>query len=129
MSWRSSNRPETTVPATRVRALRAFTTPMERRLWGALRKLRPAGFHFRRQVPIGPFVVDFACLRAHLVVEVDGAHHGEPEHEGRDRRRDGFLRKEGFRVARFWNRQIALELPDVMDEIYARLTDRSRYWS
>lgn len=129
MSWRSSPRPETTVPFARVRELRQTTTPMEKRLWGALRKLRPAGFHFRRQVPIGPFVADFACLKARLIVEVDGCQHGDPAHEGRDRGRDALLRRDGFRTARFWNRQVVLELPDVMDDIYARLTDPSRYWS
>ncbi|WP_349371001.1 endonuclease domain-containing protein [Salinarimonas sp.] len=129
MTVRARGRPTTSVAPTRVRALRLYPTPMEKRLWGGLRKLRPAGYHFRRQVPIGPFVVDFACLKARLVVEVDGAHHGEPGHEGRDRSRDRMLRAEGFRVARFWNRQIALELPYVMDEIHARLTDPERYWS
>ncbi|MGP9820131.1 endonuclease domain-containing protein [Salinarimonas sp. NSM] len=122
-------RPVSTVPVARVRELRYDATRQERRMWAALRRLRPAGFHFRRQVPIGPFVVDFACLKARLVLEIDGGHHGEAPHEARDRRRDAYLRREGFRIARYWNGQVMHELSDVMDDVYARLTDPDRYWS
>jgi very-short-patch-repair endonuclease len=69
-------RPNSAVPLGVARALRKRMTPQEAKLWVALRTLRPAGFHFRRQVPIGPYVVDFACLKHRLIVEVDGGQHG-----------------------------------------------------
>jgi very-short-patch-repair endonuclease len=61
------------------RRLRANTTDAERTLWRHLRKLETEGTHFRRQVPIGPYVADFACMAARLVIEVDGSQHGEDE--------------------------------------------------
>ena len=97
-------------------------TPMEAKLWVALRRLRPAGFHVRRQVPIGPYVTDFACLKARLVMEVDGSGHGRPATAVEDRARDDLLRARGFRVVRFWNDQVHRDLDSVMDTVYAHLT-------
>ena len=74
----------------------------ERRLWSFLRAGRLAGMKFRRQVPIGPYTVDFLCLRHRLVIEADG-----PFHDGKkDAVRDAFLCAQGFRVMRFTNAQI-----------------------
>ncbi|HWA59728.1 MAG TPA: endonuclease domain-containing protein [Caulobacteraceae bacterium] len=77
----------------------AFT---ERMLWKLLRDRRLEALKFRRQVPIGPYVVDFVCLRHRLVVEADGPFH-DPD---RDAVRDRWLRAEGFRVLRFSNGQV-----------------------
>ncbi|GGK18682.1 endonuclease domain-containing protein [Salinarimonas ramus] len=129
MPRQAVGRPSSTVSTATAQRLRFEATPQERRMWAALRRLRPAGYHFRRQVPIGPYVVDFACLKARLLVEIDGAHHGEAPFEARDRARDAHLRREGFRIARYWNGQVLQELPDVMDDLHARLTDPERYWS
>jgi very-short-patch-repair endonuclease len=86
----------------RARTLRIRQTASERRLWGLLRAKRLDGLKFRRQVPVGPYVVDFLCLRHRLIVEADGPFHSSEN----DERRDTWLRGQGFRVMRFTNGQI-----------------------
>ncbi|HWD57970.1 MAG TPA: endonuclease domain-containing protein [Stellaceae bacterium] len=85
------------------RRLRRTMTDAERRLWFALRDRRLAGFKFRRQHPIGNFIVDFACTKHHLVVEADGGQHAESES---DARRTALIEAMGWRVMRFWNNDI-----------------------
>ena len=102
------------------RRLRAGMTDAERRLWNAIRKRQPSGHRFRRQCPIGPFVVDFACLRSGLVVEVDGGQHCGSR---TDPRRDAFLRRRGLRVLRFWNHEVMENLEGVFDVIEAALRE------
>ena len=90
------------------RVLRKEPTPSERVLWKLLKEMRRQRVaHFRRQVPIGPFIVDFADLGRMLVVEADGGQHGS----ARDERRDAWLKDEGFQVIRLWNNEI-LSNPD-----------------
>jgi very-short-patch-repair endonuclease len=101
-------------------------TPHEAKLRVALRSLRGAGHHFRRQVAIGGFVVDFACLRAGLVVEVDGGGHGRDERIAADQRRDAILAEQGFVVCRFTNHEVARQLPSVIDTILARIAERQK---
>ena len=79
------------------------------------------GTHFRRQMPIGDFVVDFACQAARLVIEVGGSQHGEGETLVRDKKRTRWLESEGYRVLRFWNNDISLNICGVMETIYAQL--------
>ena len=79
------------------------------------------GSHFRRQVPIGPYVADFACMAAHLIVEVDGSQHGTEEGQTRDEVRTKWLEQEGFRVLRFWNNDITNQTEGVLESIYAAL--------
>src|SRR5882762_9682532 len=83
--------------------LRSNLTDAERRMWYRLRAHRFDGYKFKRQVPVGPYVVDFACLGRKLVVEVDGGQHAE---NLRDKARDDYLRTRGFRVLRFWNNDV-----------------------
>src|ERR1700754_4959173 len=90
--------------------LRANTTPHERILWRALKELPIEGTHFRRQAPIGPYVVDFFCPAKKLIVELDGGHHNEDEQARRDQERQLWLEREGYRVIRFWNSEIAGDL-------------------
>ena len=78
-------------------------TDAERALWRILRLRQVEGKRFRRQVPIDCYIVDFACLEARLIIEVDGGQHFESES---DRKRDAYLRSQGFRVLRFWNNEI-----------------------
>ena len=101
--------------------LRANTTPHERTLWRALKELPVDGTHFRRQAPIGPYVVDFFCPAARLVIELDGGHHSEDETSERDRERQNWLEQEGYRVVRFWNSEIAGDLAAVLERIYQEL--------
>ncbi|MFC5067673.1 endonuclease domain-containing protein [Flaviflagellibacter deserti] len=82
------------------RQLRAELTDCERILWRELRSRRFAGRKFRRQVPIGPYIADFVCLDAKLVIELDGGQHSE---SARDEIRDAYLKSAGWTVLRFWN--------------------------
>lgn len=101
--------------------LRANTTPHERVLWRALKELPTEGTHFRRQAPIGPYVVDFFCAAKKLIIELDGGHHNEDATAERDNERQVWLEQEGYHVIRFWNSEIASELNAVMEKIYIEL--------
>jgi very-short-patch-repair endonuclease len=79
-------------------------TPAEARLWNALRAHRLGGWKWRRQVPFGPFFLDFFCVEAGLVVEVDGGRHADQIEY--DARRTAYLERAGLRVLRFWNRGV-----------------------
>ena len=109
-----SGRPGSSVSVALARSLRRCQTPQEAKLWNALRALRPAGFHFRRQVPVGPYIVDFACLRHRILVEVDGGQHSRDETNERDGRRDARLSELGFQVLRFWNSEIDGNLETIL---------------
>ncbi len=104
----------------RARELRRDMTPAERRLWTILQRRQIEGFRFRRQCPVGPYIADFACLEARLLIEVDGGQHMD---EAGDVRRDTFLRREGFRVLRFWNNEVMTNLEGVRALIVSRLAD------
>jgi very-short-patch-repair endonuclease len=101
--------------------LRANTTPHERILWRALKELPVDGTHFRRQAPIGPYVVDFFCPAKHLIIELDGGHHNDDENAKRDHERQLWLEQEGYRVIRFWNSEINRDLTAVLERIYVEL--------
>jgi very-short-patch-repair endonuclease len=101
--------------------LRVNTTPHERTLWRALKELPVDGTHFRRQAPIGPYVVDFLYPAANLIIELDGGHHNEDETAKRDRARQLWLEQEGYRVVRFWNSEINGNLTAVLERIYLEL--------
>lgn len=103
------------VPA--ARSLRRSMTDAELRLWRHLRR-QQLGVVFRRQVPIGAFIVDFACLPAKLVVEVDGGQHDEAP---ADVVRDRWLGEKGFRVLRFWNHEVLTNLDGVIAAIQEKL--------
>ena len=101
--------------------LRANTTPHERILWRALKELPIEGTHFRRQAPIGPYVVDFFCPAKRLIIELDGGHHNEDATAKRDSERQVWLEQEGYRVIRFWNSDVAADLSAVMEKIYVEV--------
>ena len=101
--------------------LRANATPHERTLWRALKELPIEGTHFRRQAPIGPYVVDFLCPAKHLIVEVDGGHHNDDATAKRDSERQAWLEQEGYRVIHFWNSDITGDLNAVLERIYVEL--------
>jgi very-short-patch-repair endonuclease len=88
----------------RARELRRDDTDAEARLWNVLRAHRLGGWKWKRQVPRGPFFVDFLCDEALLIVELDGGHHAEQV--AYDNRRTAYLEEMGFRVLRFWNNQV-----------------------
>jgi very-short-patch-repair endonuclease len=109
----------------RARALRRNPTEPERRLWGLLRRLKPLGFHFRRQVPIGRYYADFACHHAELIIEVDGDTHTGDAAIAHDGVRDVFLRGAGYEVLRFSNRDVMHELDAVGRAIEEALKGRA----
>ena len=76
-------------------------------------------YKFKRQFVIDPYIVDFVCFERRLIVEADGSQHAESEY---DRRRDSFLRSQGFSVLRFWNNDIQENSSGVFEAIYAELT-------
>ena len=104
------------------RELRKRLTPQEVKLWVRLRELKPLGFRFRRQAPIGPYIVDFVSFKSRLVVEADGGQHNMAEGIQSDQARDDFLRSQGFRILRFWNSDIDANLEGVMETIIGALS-------
>jgi len=109
------------VANTNARALRKRLTPQEVKLWVKLRELKPLGFHFRRQAPIGRYIVDFASFGSRVVVQVDGGQHNLHEGAQSDLERDAFLRSQGFRVLRYWNSDVDQNLEGVMESISTAL--------
>ncbi|MEO3430819.1 DUF559 domain-containing protein [Pelagibius sp. CAU 1746] len=99
------------------RQLRGNMTEAEQRLWSVLRRRQLDGLRFRRQVPLGRFIVDFACYEARIVAELDGGQHTESEVE--DAARNQWLEDRGFRVLRFWNDEIFENLEGVLEVIRA----------
>jgi len=101
------------------RSLRKHATDPERLLWSRLRRRQLDGFRFRRQRPFGPYVCDFICLEAKLIVELDGSQHAE--REGYDANRDDFMRSYGYRVVRFWNGDVLTRTEIVVETIFDAL--------
>ena len=99
------------------RRLRRESTEAERKLWAELSSARLNGVKFRRQHPIGSYIVDFVSLERKLVVEVDGGGHNYDENQLRDKLRTEWLVKEGYRVIRFWNTDIINNIEGVADSI------------
>src|SRR5271155_955254 len=104
------------------RRLRTNMTDAERRLWARLRRKQLYGHRFRRQVALGPYVVDFVCLSARLVVEVDGAQHDIDDVY--ERRRTEWLQNDGFRILRYGNRDVLIETDRVIEDIWRHLGER-----
>jgi very-short-patch-repair endonuclease len=86
-------------------------------MWYGLRAHRLEGVSFRRQTPIGPYIVDFVSHAAKLVVEIDGGQHFDAAGEARDKRRDAFLAAKGFRVLRFSNHDVMTNRNGVLETI------------
>jgi ring-1,2-phenylacetyl-CoA epoxidase subunit PaaD len=101
----------------RARELRKNRTAAERRLWWKLRGLKPAGFKFCQEVSIDHYIVDFACLSKRLIIEVDGGTHCTDAELARDKRREQYLRDQGFRILRVWNSEVRENIDGVMDTI------------
>ena len=103
----------------RARVLRANETSAEDRVWQALRNRQPGGFKFVRQLPIGPYLADFACRERKVVLEIDGATHGAEAELARDAVRTDFIVRSGFRVFRAHNAEIYENLNGVLDTLLA----------
>lgn len=105
----------------RARTLRKNLTDAEAILWRRLRRKELDRYRFRRQQPIGPYVVDFFCAEAKLIVELDGGQHNEAASLVRDARRTEWLEARGYRALRFWNNQVREQLDGVLETILDNL--------
>ncbi len=104
------------MPSAFARSLRRNATGIERILWDVLRDRRLNGLKFRRQVPLGPYVADFACFDPKVIVEADGTQHAGSAH---DQARDAWFRRRGFVVLRFWNHEVTTNPHAVLERISA----------
>jgi adenine-specific DNA-methyltransferase len=107
----------------KARELRKNLTEAERTLWRYLRLRQSCGNKFRRQQPIGKYIVDFVCFEKKLIVEVDGGQHNEQVVY--DSERSEWLEKQGFRILRFWNNQVLKEIDAVKERIMEVLSSDS----
>ncbi|MBI3866117.1 MAG: DUF559 domain-containing protein [Planctomycetia bacterium] len=108
----------------RAKELRRTQTEAETFVWDQLRSRRFRGFKFRRQVPLGNYIVDFICLDRRVIVELDGGQHNESGQHEYDERRDAWLRGEGFEVLRFWNSDVFTEWEAMAEGIWHALERR-----
>ena len=99
------------------RQLRKNLTDAEQKLWNHIRKRQLHGYKFRRQAPIGKYIVDFVCFEKQLIIELDGGQHAG--HEDYDNYRSEWLKSQGFKVIRFWNHDV-LKQVDAIKEVIAR---------
>ena len=105
----------------RARRLRREMTRAESLLWRAVGGHRLVGLHFRRQAPCGPYIVDFLCEKARLVIEVDGATHSRPDELRRDQKRDAWFAANGYRVLRLQNADIYENFEGAIETILANV--------
>jgi very-short-patch-repair endonuclease len=105
--------------------LRKNSTDVERLLWSRLRAGRLEGIKFRRQHPIGHYIVDFVCLERKLIIELDGGQHALPEEIWNDKERTDWMEKEGYTVLRFWNNEVLTNMEGVLEVIREKLIHRS----
>ena len=99
------------------KTLRKNSTPQERLLWKILRNSNINNFKFKRQYPIGNYIVDFICKEKLLIIEIDGGQHNEELNMQHDIERTKYLNDRGFKVLRFWNTDIDNNIADVYEEI------------
>ncbi len=111
------------VTLARARSLRRHQTDAERKMWRLLHSRRLAGAKFRRNHPIGNFFADLCCLKAQVVVELDGGQHADEAQAAHDRGRTAYMTSRGFTVMRFWNEEILKEPERVLEQIYEALPD------
>jgi len=122
--WAIRDRTRTPRQRKRAREMRAAPTEAERKLWWHLRyRLSTPGTHFRRQVQIGRYIVDFACHANHIVVEVDGGQHGMTS--AADAKRTEALEAHGYRVLRYWNNDVFSNIDGVLEEILSAIMANS----
>ena len=98
-------------------ALRRGQTDAERALWTRLRNKQPEGIKFRRQQPLGPYIVDFVSFEKRLVLEIDGGQHNEEEMKQRDESRTMCLEANGYQVLRFWDNEVLTNTEGVLEKI------------
>lgn len=113
----------TAIMRQRAQRLRREATEAERALWARLRRRQMLGYKFRRQQPLGRYIVDFVCFEKRLIIEVDGSQH--LEQQSYDEVRSRWLEQQGYEVLRFWNNKVLAETDAVVDAIVLWLEDGS----
>lgn len=101
------------------RKLRKSEADAERKIWQQLRSRNLSGAKFRRQHPIGPYIIDFICINEKLIIELDGSQH--QQQRDYDAERTAFLKQQGYRVLRFWDDDVLSRTEDVMQAIFDAL--------
>jgi very-short-patch-repair endonuclease len=109
-------------PISFARHLRKSSSDAERRFWFHVRDRRLAGYKFRRQLPVGPYVVDFFCESASLIVELDGGQHASQRLY--DEERERYLREQGYEVLRFWDNDVLTNTDGVLSAVLKTLCER-----
>jgi len=103
------------------RELRKKQTPQETKMWNLLRNHQFYGYEFRRQYPIGDYIVDFICRKKKIIIELDGGQHNETQNIEYDNKRTEFLKSKGYNVIRFWNNDVDNHIEGVYDAIKKEL--------
>ena len=114
-------REETTL----ARGLRKRQTDAERALWNKLRSKQIEGVKFRRQQPIGPYIVDFVSLERKLIIEIDGGQHNERKVREKDQEREEWLKEKGYQILRFWNNDVLTNIEGVLERIKENLEGKT----
>ena len=99
------------------RNLRKFSTEEERKIWDLLRNRRLLNLKFKRQFPIGKYIVDFVCEEKMIVIEIDGGQHNELQNQEKDAERTNYIESRGYRVFRFWNKEINENIEGVYQKL------------
>ena len=108
----------------KAKQLRKNQTDAEKVLWQQLRNRQVYGYKFRRQVPIGSYIVDFVCVSVKLIIELDGGQHAEQQDY--DRKRTAYLEAKEFQVVRFWNNDVLTNIDGVLESLTLTLSQRER---
>ena len=112
-----AHRPIAPINRLRAKSMRSEMTDAERVLWSQLRAHRLNGLSFRRQVPVGSFIVDFVCHERRLIIELDGGQHASDREARHDQMRQAWLNTKGYRVLRFWNSDVLRHRESVLETI------------
>ncbi|MEW6109825.1 MAG: endonuclease domain-containing protein [Nitrospirota bacterium] len=100
--------------------LRRQSTDTEQALWKYLRAKRMDGLKFKRQQPIGDYIVDFVCFERKIIIELDGGQHSQPEHMKRDKERNRWLESQGYEILRFWDNEVLKNTRGVLEVIWEK---------
>lgn len=103
------------------KAQRKTKNPWEAKLWKLLRAKGVRGFKFKRQVPVGSYIVDFCCRKPKLVIEIDGGQHNDPKNIKSDKARSDYLKNEGYKILRFWNNEVQENIDGIFQTILKNL--------
>lgn len=99
--------------------LRKKSTDTEQLLWKHLKAKQFEGIKFRRQQPIAHYIVDFVCFEKKIIIELDGGQHTQPSEKHKDNERDRWFKAQGYKVLRFWDNEVIMNIKGVLDVIRA----------